>query len=304
LARGGRRPIVYGQKTMDYLWHIVVMICLYAILAMSLNLVVGYTGLLSLCHAAFYGIGAYTASLLMVTAHWSFLPALGVSMGLVALLSLLVGVPSLRLKGDYFVLATLGFQVIVFSLLYNCTSLTRGPYGITDVPGPIVLGWRVDTPVRYALFTVVAAILCGVLLRGLVLSPFGRVLMAIREDETATAALGKNTFVLKLIAFALGAALAAAAGCMFASYAHFIDPTSFGTLESVFILSVLVAGGAGSLYGPVTGAVLLVVLPEALRFLPLSDAVAANMRQILYGLLLILLMRLRPQGILGQYRFD
>lgn len=289
---------------MNYLWHILVMINLYLILSLSLNLVAGYTGLLSLCHAAFYGIGAYTATLLMMKVGWGFFPSLLAGISLTAVLSLIIAVPSLRLKGDYFVLATLGFQIIVFTILYNWVSLTRGPYGIPGIPIPQVFGVEMNTVLRYFLFSGVIAGLCSLFLWMLKASPFGRVLKAIREDEIAAAALGKNVPVLKVTAFAIAAAFAAVPGALFAGYMRYIDPTSFTLMESVFIIAIIIIGGAGNFVGPVVGTVFMVVLPEALRFLHIPDAIAANMRQIIYGLLLIVLMRYRPQGLLGEYEFE
>lgn len=289
---------------MTYLWHILVMINFYAILALSLNLVVGYTGLLSLCHAAFYGIGAYATTLLMMKAGLGFFPALLVAILLATLLSLIIAVPSLRLKGDYFILATLGFQIIVFAILYNWVSLTRGPYGIPGIPIPVVFGIKINSVFRYFLFSSVIATLCGILLWALAESPFGRVLKAVREDDLAAAALGKPVPLLKVTAFAIAAAFAAVPGALFAGYMRYIDPTSFTVMESVFIVSIVIIGGAGNFLGPLAGAAFLVLLPEVLRFLQMPDAVAANMRQIIYGLLLILLMRYRPQGFLGEYGFE
>lgn len=288
---------------MNYLWHVLILINIYAILGMSLNLAVGYTGLLSLCHAAFYGVGAYTTALLMVNAGWSFFPALLAAIGAATLCSLIVAAPSLRLRGDYFVLATLGFQVIVFAILYNWVDLTRGPYGIPRIPLPRVFGRTIDSVAAYYLFSLFFAGVCMSLLWGIKRSPFGRVLKAIREDDTAAAALGKPVPRFKATAFALAAAFAAVAGALFACYMRYIDPTSFTIAESVFILSIVIIGGAGSLTGPLIGAALMVLLPEILRFLQIPDSIAANMRQIIYGLLIILLMRYRPQGIAGEYSF-
>jgi len=289
---------------MNYLWHILVMINIYIILALSLNLVAGYTGLLSLCHAAFYGIGAYATTLLMMKADWGFFPSLFIAILLTAALSLIIAVPSLRFKGDYFVLATLGFQIIIFVILYNWVSLTRGPYGIPGIPIPKVCGIEMSTVFRYFLFSGVIASICGLLLWMLKASPFGRVLKAIREDEIAAAALGKNVPLLKMAAFTIAAAFAAVPGALFAGYMRYIDPTSFTLMESVFVISILIIGGAGSFIGPIVGAVFMVILPEALRFLHIPDAIAANMRQIIYGLLLIILMRYRPQGLMGEYEFQ
>ncbi len=289
---------------MNYLWHILVMINIYIILALSFNLVAGYTGLLSLCHAAFYGIGAYATTLLMMKAGWGFFPSLLAAILLTGVLSLIIAVPSLRLRGDYFVLATLGFQIIVFTILYNWVSLTRGPYGIPGIPIPKVFGVEVNTVFRYFLFSGVIAGFCSLLLWMLKTSPFGRVLKAIREDEIAAAALGKNVSGLKVTAFAIAAGFAAVPGALFAGYMRYIDPTSFTLMESVFIIAIIIIGGAGNFIGPVVGAAFMVLLPEALRFLHIPDAIAANMRQIIYGLLLIILMRYRPQGLFGEYGFE
>lgn len=288
---------------MSYLLHILVMINIYAILSLSLNLLVGYTGLLSLCHAAFYGIGAYVGTLLMVDVGLGFWPALGGAIVGTALLSFLISVPSLRLKGDYFVLASLGFQVIVFAVFYNWTAVTEGAYGIPGIPRPTVAGVTVSSPGSYFLFSGIIAGICTGLLYMIGDSPFGRVLKAIREDELAAEALGKNVFRFKVVAFAIAAGFAAIPGVLFAGYMQYIDPTSFTILESIFILSIIIIGGTGNVSGPLLGAVLLVILPEGLRFLGMPDALAANMRQIIYGLVLIVLLRNRPQGLLGEYNF-
>jgi len=288
---------------MSYLLHVLIMINIYAILALSLNLLVGYTGLLSLCHAAFYGIGAYIGALLMVEGGLGFWPALGCAIVGTTILSFLISVPSLRLRGDYFVLASLGFQVIVFAVLYNWTAVTEGPYGIAGIPQPTVAGMTIGSPGAYFLFSGAIALICTGLFYLLGTSPFGRVLKAIREDELAAAALGKNVFRFKVTVFAISAGFAAIPGVLFAGYMQYVDPTSFTVLESVFILSIIIIGGTGNVSGPVLGAIFLVVLPEVLRFLGMPDAVAANMRQIIYGLALIVLLRYRPQGLLGEYDF-
>lgn len=289
---------------MNYFLHIALMISLYVMLAGSINVITGYTGLVSLCHAAFYGIGAYTATLLMIHAGWGFLPSLVVAIAFVVGLSALVAIPSLRLKGDYFVLATLGFQVIVFSLLYNCTGLTNGPSGLSGIPDLSLLGIHFNSVLSYTLLSWICAAATLLFLRTVLGSPFGRLLTAIREDEVAVASLGKNPFHFKLLAFAMSAGLAATPGVVFAGYMRYIDPTSFTLAESIFILSILIIGGAGNVIGPIVGAVLMVVIPEALRFLNIPDTLAPNLRQIIYGLVLVVLMRYRSRGICGSYSFD
>ena len=289
---------------MNYVLHILVMITIYLVLALSLNLVVGFTGLLSLAHAAFYGVGAYISTLAMMKLGVPFLPSLFMAMAGAVLLSFTISIPSLRLRGDYFVLASLGFQVIVFTILYNWVGLTRGPYGIPGIPRPAIAGFVFDSIARFLLLSSVVAAICVLLLYLVGNSPFGRVLKAIREDEMAAAALGKNVPRFKVIAFAVSAAFAAVAGVLFAGYLRYIDPTSFTLMESIFILSVIIIGGTGNLLGPLVGTVLMIVLPEALRFVRIPDAIAANMRQVIYGLLIILVMRFRPQGILGEFKLQ
>jgi branched-chain amino acid transport system permease protein len=288
----------------NYVLHILVMISIYIVLALSLNLVVGFTGLMSMAHASFYGVGAYVSTLAMMKLGVPYLPALLLAMVAAVLLSFTISIPSLRLRGDYFMLASLGFQVIVFAILYNWVNVTSGPYGIPGIPRPVLFGFRFGTIAQFlVLSAVVAAAVVG-LLYLIGNSPFGRVLKAIREDEMAAAALGKNIPRFKVIAFAVSAAFASVAGVLFAGYMRYIDPTSFMLMESVFILSIIIIGGTGNVLGPLIGTVLMVVLPEALRLVKIPDAIAANMRQVIYGLLIILIMRYRPQGILGEYRLQ
>ena len=289
---------------MNYLLHILIMINIYAILTLSLNIVVGFSGLLSLCQAAFYGIGAYITTLLMMKAGLGFLPALAVAIFGAGLLGYVIALPSLRLKGDYFVLATLGFQIIIFVVLYNWVAVTRGPYGIPGIPQPHIFGLSIDSLPEFFLLSLVFLLVCGGLIALLLDSPFGRTLKAIREDEFAAAALGKNVPRFKTQAFVITAAFAAIPGAIFAVYFRYIDPTSFTLMESIFILSIIIIGGTGNMLGPVAGSVFLVVLPEVLRFLQIPDSIAANMRQIIYGLILIILLRYRPQGLFGEYQFE
>lgn len=288
---------------MEYFLHIFVLGCVYAILALSLDLLAGQTGFLSIAHAAFYGIGAYTSALLVTNHGVPFL--VGVVMGMVAatLISFVTSLPSLRLHDDYFVIATFGFQMILFSILNNWMALTRGPLGIPGIPQPVIFGWHIDSHWEFLVLSSGFAVVAYAVVWRLSNSPFGRVLHAIREDEVFAKALGKNTLRFKVTAFAVGAALAASAGSLYAHYITYIDPTSFTVMESILIISMVIIGGAGSTWGPLIGAVVLVTLPEALRFVGLPSSVAANLRQILYGALLVIMMMFRPRGLVGKYGF-
>ena len=288
---------------MNYVLHILIYINIYAILALSINLIVGYTGLLTLAHAAFYGIGAYSYTLLTVKLGIPFLPALLSAIAIVFILSYLFSFPLLKLKGDSFILGTLGFQIIIFTLLYNWTKLTRGPYGIPGIPKPTIFGLSLNPMVSFFLFSSFIMALVLFLFIRIHKSPFARVLKAIREDQLSVASLGRNVASFKRQAFVIGSTLATLSGFLFAVYVTYIDPTSFTLDESIFILSIALIGGTGNIIGPIAGAIFMILLPEILRFVGIPDAVAANLRQIIYGLLLILVMRLRPNGFLGEMAF-
>ncbi len=288
---------------MEYLLHILILIGIYVILAESLNLIVGYTGLLSIAHAAFYGVGAYVAALMALKLGSPFTINIICAVIISGLLGGLVGIPSLRIRGHYFVIATFAFQVIAFSILNNWVSFTGGPMGLPGIPQPIILGWKISSHIEFLLLVGFCAILILWICHRIVKSPFGRVLMAIREDEVFALAAGKNVAVYKVAVFVVGSGMAAVAGVLYAHYISFIDPTSFTVMESIFIISIVIIGGAGSLWGPVIGAVVLVMLPEALRFVGLPSSLAANMRQIIYGGLLVAFMMWRPQGLAGKYGF-
>lgn len=215
----------------------------------------------------------------------------------------LVGMLTLKATRDLYVMSTFAFQVVALGVLNNWVSLTGGPAGLPGIPEPKIFWWVVDSHWDYLLLSATLAGLILAVSFRLARSPFGRVLMAIREDEIFALSAGKNVAVYKVLVFAIGAGMASVAGAVYAYYVSFIDPTSFTVMESIFIISIVIIGGAGSFWGPVVGAVVLVTLPEILRFIGLPSSVAANIRQILYGGLLVLFMMLRPQGLMGKYAF-
>lgn len=289
---------------MNYLLHLIILIEIYVMLSLSLNLMVGYTGLLSLAQAAFYGIGAYITSLLMIGAEFSFLTALFVSALAAVVLSFSISLASLRFRGDHFILTTLAFQVLIFTILYNWVSVTRGPFGISKIPAPALGSYQIHSLPGFAILGFVVTALVATFLAVVYRSPFARTLRAIRDDELAARSLGKEAVSYKMRSVAIASACAATAGGFYATYVSFIDPSSFTADESILMLSMVIVGGTGNFKGPLVGAVLLVLLPECLRFLALPPSLAANVRLVVYGLLLIAMMQLRPQGILGEYKFD
>lgn len=288
---------------MNYLYHLIIYFEIYAIVAMSLNLLIGYGGLLQVAHAAYYGIGAYAAALLWTKLGWGFFPGLAVGAFAAGVLSLLVSLPAWRFKGDYFVMISIAVQTLIYATLYNWTELTNGPFGISGIARPVIAGYSFVTTGSITVLYGVLALGLGMIMALLKWSPFGRALQAMRDDELAARSIGIPVNWLKLQAFALASAMVGIAGGLYASYVSYIDPTSFSLNESILMLSMVIIGGTGNVRGPLTGAAVLILLPEALRFLQLPDAVAANVRLLAYGLLLIIMMHLRPQGLAGTYRY-
>ena len=277
---------------MDYFLHILIYVAIYVILATSFNLIVGFTGQFSVAHAAFYGIGAYTAALLQLKLGFSFLPSVVLAALVAACFSIVVAVPALRIAGDYLVMATFALQILATSLFNNVTPLTNGPAGLRNIPRPSIFGWMVEGKPAYLLLTAVLTALCWRLIYQLVRSPFGRALRALRDDEVAALSLGKNVAALKIAAFLIGSGLDGVAGALYPGYTLY---------ESILIMAIVVIGGTANVYGSLVGAALLVALPEVLRFFHASESFAAAFRQMLYGLLLVLVIRFRPQGLIGEH---
>ncbi len=300
---------------------------LYVILALGLNIVVGYAGLLDLGYIAFYAVGAYTWALLaspQFGLHLPFWAILPIGAGVAAFFGILLGTPTLRLRGDYLAIVTLGFGEIIRIFLNNLNApvnITNGPQGVTLIDPVMlgsfslgqshtVLGLELSGPHLY--YYVFLLFACGAIFVSLRLenSRIGRAWVAIREDEIAAAAMGINTRNIKLLAFAMGATFAGLAGGLFASFQGFVSPESFNLLESIMILCMIVLGGMGHIPGVILGAVLLTVLPEALRYVgdlqraTLGRVIVdpADLRMLLFGLALVLMMLFRPAGLMPSTR--
>jgi ABC-type branched-subunit amino acid transport system permease subunit len=288
---------------MNYLIHIVTMMAVYSIAAGGLNLLAGFAGRVAVCQGAFYGIGAYVAGLLALSFGLPFwVCVLGAVIACIGL-GVVLGGPTLGTKGDLFVIATFAVQIVVLGVINNWVTLTNGPVGLSGIPVPSALGFNIATPFSFVVLVVSLAVAVFWGLRRLVLAPFGQVLMMIREDEVLAESLGKNVTLVRVSAFAICCGLAGLAGSLYAYYSSYIDPTSFSVMESVFMLTIVIVGGAGNLSGPVVGTVLLVGLPEVIRFIDLPQTVAAGLRQVFYGLALVACMIWRPQGLVGRFSF-
>ena len=295
---------------------------LFVMLALGLNIVVGFAGLLDLGYIAFFAVGAYSYALLaspQLGVHWPFLLLLPLGAALAALFGILLGAPTLRLRGDYLAIVTLGFGEIIRVFLNNLNrpvNITNGPQGITLID-PIQIGGvslaktheigglAFSAVHNYYYVFLFCAVLTIVTSLRLEQSRIGRAWVAIREDELAASAMGINTRNLKLLAFAMGATFGGVAGGLFAAFQGFISPESFQLIDSIMVLCMVVLGGMGNVAGVVLGAVLLTVLPEALRYIgPLQQRWLgevlidpADLRMLLFGLALVLMMLLRPEGL-------
>lgn len=276
----------------NYLLDISILTGIYAILALGLNVVVGFAGLLNLGYVAFYAIGAYAYALLSVKAGLVFWQALPLCIALVSLSGFVLSVPALRLKGDYLAIVTLGFGEIIHLVLNNWDSLTNGPNGISGIAPPHIFGLSLGGLKHYYYLILLAVFLTYGVVKRVRFSKIGRAWIAIREDEICASSMGINTTRYKLYAIAFGSLWAGLAGALFAAKMQFVSPESFTFMESVLILCMVILGGLGSLAGVVAGALILVLLPEVLREVQ-------SYRMLALGAGLILIMIFRPQGLFG-----
>lgn len=280
----------------QYLMRIVIMICVYSILGLSLGLITGYAGQTSLGHAAFYAIGAYVSALVSANFGISFFITAPIAAIVAAIMGLLLGLPTLRLSGTYLAITTLGFAEVVRMILLNWQSVTNGPLGISRIPRPELFGFEL-TIANNGLYYLILIFLVftTITIFFIVNSKIGRALTAIRDDEIAAIMMGVKTTYYKVIAFVVAAFFSGLAGAFYAHMIRFIDPNTFTFDTSILILSIVILGGMGSMKGMFLGAFLLISFPEALRFVQ-------EYRFVMYGLILVLMMRYRPQGLLGGHK--
>jgi len=286
---------------MDYVVNILVFVLIYAVLVQSLNLIMGYVGVISMGHAVFSAIGAYTAALISIHLGYNFFIGMAAGFVLAAIVGALLAIPSLRVRDEYLIVFTVGFQMVAYEFMLTARGITEGQGGIPNIPTPRLFGFEFNTPLRFLPLAFVTGLVCFSVVWRLVHSPFGRVLKAIREDESACRALGKNTLKFKVLVFALGGGIAAIAGSSMAYFVTFVSPVSFSIEISIFIIVMVILGGEANFWGPLVGAAILVGLPEVLRFVPGAAGVVDVLREIFYGLILMLMMIFRPQGILPEY---
>jgi branched-chain amino acid transport system permease protein len=281
--------------------HLATLVAIYGILAVSLNLIMGITGLFDMGHAAFFGIGAYCTAILMVDFGVTWILALFASMLMAGFVAWIVGIPTLKLRGDYFAVVTMAVGEIARAVFRNWMDVTRGPLGIPNIPYANIFGFEIKQGIPFA---ILAFIVLGIVIlfsERLIFSPFGRTLKGIREDEGAgVEALGKNSYKTKMYVFIIGSGLAGIAGSLFATYIGYIDPSTFTLMLTNFILLIILLGGKGNSYGAVVASVLFVVLREGVRFLGLPTSIAAPLQQWIFGLLLILVTLFAPRGLIPE----
>ena len=283
---------------MSYVLHIVTLIAVFGTVALSLDLVVGRLGRLCLAQAGFFGIGAYCAALLADERGVDLFLALAVAAVVAASVAALSGVALLQLAGEQFALATFALQVVLVGVMTNWIPVTRGPLGIV-LPPARLLGMRLDLPWKVAAVSVLGLVLAWLVIHWMTRAPFGLVQLAIRDDEVFTASLGRATVGVKLASFIVGACIASVAGVLYAAHARFVDPTTFGVIDSVGLLAMLLIGGPGTRWGPLFGAALLVMAPELLRVIGVSTSAVAGLRQIAFGGILICFGWWKPPGSLA-----
>ncbi len=283
---------------MSYVYTVAILTALNVILACGFNLILGYGGLVSVAHPVFFAIGGYASALL---AMWTGIPiplAIIIGVAIAMLSSMFVSIPALRVSGDYLVIATLGFQLGLVHII-NTVQFTGGANGLTNIPslieGPYRRQW-------FLVFIVLVAVAAVYLVHRLVHGPYGRAITAMRNDEEAFSALGRNPVRIKVAIVALGSGLAGLAGALYAHFYQFLTPEQFGIFTSAALLTMVVVGGAATTWGPVVGAIILTVLPELVRFLDLPISVLGPLQGVIFTALVMFFIFWRPQGLMGGRR--
>ncbi len=283
-----------------YVLNLATLICINAILAITLNFIMGYAGIFSMAHAMFFGVGAYVSAFFAIHFSASLFFVIPVAMMIVGLLSLVLALPALRVRGEYFVAASLGLQVLGVTIFSEWKSFTGGLGGIIGIPPAEIFGRVVTDPMQFLLMSIICLLIVVGITTLLLKSSFGRNLQAIRDSESASYAFGKNVAVIKTLAVAISSSLSAIAGALYAFYLGFINVESFMLDTSVLIMAMVIIGGTGTLLGPIVGAFLLLLLPSLFSymwFLPQTEIGA--IQQIAYGIAMVLLMIYRPGGLVG-----
>lgn len=284
---------------MNFFLSFVILAEIFSIAALSTNLLIGVIGIFSIAQAAIMGVGAYTAAVLMIMGVPFPLALLG-AIALCATINVLAALPSLRLAGDYFVIASFGTQLVATAIFINWQDLTGGATGLSGIPIAEVFGFQFATPSQFVILSTFVLVVVSLSFWLMMRSPFGKLLNAIRLDEIAVVAAGRRVLRAKVGVAAVSGAYAGLAGALYAAYISFIDPLSFDIQVSVLIVTMLVVGGARTLAGSIIGPFLLLAIPQLLALVDIPSTIVGPIRQLVYGAILIAFMLWRPQGIAGR----
>jgi len=279
---------------MDYIYSVIILISLFVVLATSFNLVIGYGGLISIAHPIFYGLGAYTSALLARDAGLPVPVAMLAGAALATAMSVVLSLPALRISGDYLLIASIGFQLGMIELIKNLR-FTGGASGVSNIPAFLVPSYG---RFAYVVLVICVAVAVVLLVRWIAHSDYGRAISAMRDDEVAFAALGRDAKWMKISIFALGSGIAGFAGALYAHYFRYVTVEQFEILMSSTILTMVVVGGLRSPWGPVVGAVLLQILPQAITFLNLPPVLLGPLQGLLFTGLVLVFMFARPGGLI------
>jgi branched-chain amino acid transport system permease protein len=287
---------VIPQVTSGYIIYVTVLAMLYAVLTGSYDILTGYTGPLTFCHGAFYGIGAYTSALLTLKAGFPFWVAFPVSGVMVFLFAVIIGYPALRLRGHYFAVTTFFFAHFIYLVILNSVGLTRGPLGLGEIKPPEGFLGIDFTSLKASYYLIfIYGIITIAALMFLIRSGIGKLLVTIRENEELSEAIGVNTSFFKVLAFSIGAGVAGLTGSLFAHFFRLLHPTTFAWMTSEMVVIMSLVGGLGTLIGPIIGAGIITLILELMRFAP-------ELRFIIWSVALIAVLMIEPKGLMGLVR--
>ncbi len=287
---------------MDYPLHLLIIITIFGILAVSLNYKAGFAGIISVHHASFYGIGAYATAILTTKYGFTFIPSVLLGMALTALIAWLASYPILRLRHDSLILVSIGFSAILYNLMLNLMDLTGGPLGIKGIRAPSIFGFSFFEKPLFLVLVLIALVITYFFFRHITCSPYGTIIKGIRENPTVAGVNGHAVANYQRSVFVTSAVCASVAGSFMATFLTYIEPKLFDLNASILILVMVILGGMGNLKGSVVGAAIIILIPEFLRFAGFPDSLIGELQQITYGLILIVLMFFRPEGLFGEYK--
>jgi len=290
-----------NEKMLDYILHLGILIGIYFILAIALQISLGFTGMFNIGHIAFFGIGAYTSALFVLYGFpfWIGLLLAGI---FAMIFGFILAIPTKNFKGDYFSLIALWFSLIMYSLFMNL-KITRGAAGLFGIPKPILFGFDFSSIILFFILVLIVSIICFLIVYRITISKFGKVLQAVRDDELAAKSIGKNTFKIRVISLMISAFFAGIAGSLYAHYISYISPETFTLMNLMPIIIIVIIGGLASLRGTLIASFLILLLPEVLKFI-LPSPLVGPLKQVIYAFILIVILLYKPKGFFGKVELE